>query len=158
MNTITVCDANIFSVLIETELLDAFFALPWEVHTTDMVVHEMKSREGKEKIAAYNAGKKLHVKEFTTGEMVNLSKFYASQRNSLGITVQECSVWLYAMDNDYVLLTGDKRLKETVQKKVKVYDIFDVIDNLVVEHLLIKNHADDIQRQLRMLNHGIPIV
>lgn len=37
MEIIVVSDTNIFIDLIEVGLLDKFFSLPWEIHTTDMI-------------------------------------------------------------------------------------------------------------------------
>lgn len=41
METIVVNDTNIFIDLIAVDLLDKFFSLPIEIHTTDFVVHEL---------------------------------------------------------------------------------------------------------------------
>ncbi len=42
MEKIVVSDTNIFIDLISVNLLDGFFSLPWEVHTTDMIMKELK--------------------------------------------------------------------------------------------------------------------
>ena len=41
MGTIVVNDTNIFIDLISVDLLDEFFSLPIDIHTTDFVVHEL---------------------------------------------------------------------------------------------------------------------
>lgn len=56
MEKIVVSDTNIFIDLISVNLLDGFFSLPWEVHTTDMIMKELgtssdKPRDGNRKIA-----------------------------------------------------------------------------------------------------------
>ena len=47
MKTIVVNDTNIFIDLFNVGLLDEFFSLPWEVHTTDFVMLELL-REGQQ--------------------------------------------------------------------------------------------------------------
>lgn len=41
MGTIVVNDTNIFIDLISVDLLDEFFSMPIDIHTTDLVVHEL---------------------------------------------------------------------------------------------------------------------
>ena len=53
MEIIAVSDTNIFIDLIEIGLLDEFFALPWETHTTDMIIHELKVIEQKKRVKDY---------------------------------------------------------------------------------------------------------
>ncbi len=40
MEMVVVSDTNIFIDLISVNLLDGFFGLPWEIHTTDMIMKE----------------------------------------------------------------------------------------------------------------------
>ena len=51
MDIIVVSDTNVFIDLISVGLQDQFFFLPMEVHTTDMVVFEVR-REGQNEIMA----------------------------------------------------------------------------------------------------------
>lgn len=41
MGTIVVNDTNIFIDLISVDLLDEFFSLPIDIHTTDFVINEL---------------------------------------------------------------------------------------------------------------------
>lgn len=50
METIVVNDTNIFIDLIAVDLLDKFFSLPIEIHTTDFVVHELTEPLQKKKL------------------------------------------------------------------------------------------------------------
>jgi hypothetical protein len=47
---IVVNDTNLFIDLIHAELIDIFFQMPFEVHTTDFVVSEIEEPEQKETI------------------------------------------------------------------------------------------------------------
>lgn len=158
MEKIAVSDTNIFIDLVEIDLLDDFFALPWEIHTTDLVIHELKVAEQKEKVVGHCSNGTLRVKDFTSKEMSMLVKFYAAQRQSARVSIQDCSVWLYAMENDYILLTGDGRLrKAAVKSGVDVHGIFYVIDRLVELQLLSKEEAVDKLTKLISLNPRLPL-
>ena len=47
MEKFVVSDTNIFIDLMNIGVLDMFFQLPWEIHTTDMVISEFKNEEQK---------------------------------------------------------------------------------------------------------------
>lgn len=158
MKAVAVSDTNIFIDLVEIGLLDAFFALPWEIHTTDMIIHELKVAEQKVRVEEYCSNGRLHVKEYTMKEMQTLIKFHAAQRQAARASIQDCSVWLFAMENEYTLLTGDARLRNAVAKmKVDVHGIFYVIDKLVEMQLLSKENAADKLDKLKLLNPRLPL-
>ena len=50
MEKIVVSDTNIFIDLISVNLLDGFFSLPWEIHTTDMIMKELKDSKARFRI------------------------------------------------------------------------------------------------------------
>lgn len=53
MVKIVVSDTNIFIDLISVNLLDGFFSLPWEIHTTDMIMRELKDSNQKVVVDAF---------------------------------------------------------------------------------------------------------
>lgn len=158
MEIIAVSDTNIFIDLIEIGLLDEFFALPWEIHTTDMIIHELKVAEQKKKVKDYQTRGILRVKDYDMKGMLTLTKFHTLQRETTKVSIQDCSVWLYAMDNDYTLLTGDAKLKGAATKAgVDVHGIIYVIDKLVEMLLVSKEAAGDKQEKLVLLNQRLPM-
>ena len=48
MEIVVVSDTNIFIDLYKVGLLDEFFSLTINVHTTDLIVHELKVKEQKD--------------------------------------------------------------------------------------------------------------
>lgn len=159
METIAVSDTNIFIDLIEIGLLDEFFALPWEIHTTDMIIHELKVAEQKMKVEEYQTRGILRVKGYDMKEMLTLTKFYTHQRETTKVSMQDCSVWFYAMDKGYTLLTGDAKLKRAVTKAgVDVHGIIYVIDKLVETLLVSKETAVDKLEKLVLLNQRLPML
>jgi len=157
MEIVTISDTNIFIDLIETGLLDTFFSLPWEFHTTDMIIHELKESAQRKKVIAYQRKKVLHVKTFDEKELSNLIVFHAQMRNKTNVSIQDCSVWLYAHDNGYMLLTGDSKLKNAAMKSgVDVHGILFVIDKLVEHQLLTRERATQKLKVLILLNPRLP--
>lgn len=157
METIAVSDTNIFIDLIEVGLLDGFFSLPWEIHTTDMIIHELKDATQKEKVVKYCTEGILYIKDYDAQEMPVLTEFYVSQRVTAKVSIQDCSVWLHAMKNDCTLLTGDARLKTAATKTgVDVHGIIYVIDELVDKQVISKEMAADKLMELKMSNPRLP--
>ena len=69
MDIIVVSDTNVFIDLISVGLQEQFFLLPMEVHTTDMVIFEVK-REGQSEIMTHLIEKGcLKVKAHSPEEM-----------------------------------------------------------------------------------------
>ena len=92
MEIIAVSDTNIFIDLIEIGLLDEFFALPWEIHTTDMIIHELKVIAQKKRVKDYQTRGILRVKGYDAKEMLTLTKFHTLQRETTKVSIQDCSV------------------------------------------------------------------
>lgn len=158
MEVIAVSDTNIFIDLIEIGLLDEFFALPWEIHTTDMIIHELKVIAQKKRVKDYQTRGILRVKGYDTKEMLTLTKFHTLQRETTKVSIQDCSVWLYAMDNNFTLLTGDAGLRNAAARmNVDVHGILYVVDKLVDYKLLSKADATEKLRALKYSNPRLPL-
>lgn len=158
MESVIVSDTNMFIDLVEVGLLDPFFALPWKIHTTDMVLYELKDKKQKEMVVEYQDKGFLHVKRYESNEMLRLARFHSMSRQSARVSIQDCSVWLYAKDSGYVLLTGDGRLKSAAAKSgVVVHGILYVIDQLVEGQLLSKDDAAGKLNMLMLLNPRLPM-
>lgn len=67
MVKIVVSDTNIFIDLISVNLLDGFFSLPWEIHTTDMIMRELKDSNQKVVVDAFRQVVALLPKKDTDG-------------------------------------------------------------------------------------------
>lgn len=157
MEIIAVSDTNIFIDLIEIGLIDDFFSLPWQIHTTDMVIHELKITAQKNIVVEYKNSGSLHVKMYDAKDMVALARFYSLKSATTKVSIQDCSVWLYAQGEGYTLLTGDAKLKNAALKSgVDVHGILYVIDKLVEHHLLSKINASKKLEELYMLNPRLP--
>ncbi|NPA43659.1 MAG: PIN domain-containing protein [Chlorobi bacterium] len=102
METVVICDANIFIDLEKSELIPLFFDLPIEIYTTDLVWHEVKSAQEVLKVFRQNGKLKiLSASEEELQEMVALKT-----RN---LSLADCSVLYYAKTRGYLLLTNEKK-------------------------------------------------
>ncbi|MBP5424302.1 MAG: hypothetical protein J6Y78_17860 [Paludibacteraceae bacterium] len=158
MEIIVVSDTNIFIDLIEIELLDEFFSLPWEIHTTDMVVYELKDAIQRNNVLKYISEGSLLMDACDEKAMLALMKFYALHRETTNVSIQDCSVWFYAKNNGCILLTGDSKLRSAALKTgVDVHGILFIIDNLIDKHLLAKETAVNKLNKLKLLNPRLPL-
>ncbi len=87
-----VSDTNIFIDLIETDLLDELFKLPWEIHTTDFVLGELKDAEQKKELETYVSKKVLKVKRYKGDEAMELGIFKLELSRESNLSITDCSV------------------------------------------------------------------
>ena len=132
MEKIVVNDTNIFIDLFNVDLLDEFFSIPWEVHTTRFVMLELQ-REGQQaKVSAYQESGKLHVPNLDSKEVTEIGRLFQQFENQTNLSFTDCSVWYYAKVNNYVLLTGDRKLRTAAAfDGIEVHGILHVFDRLV---------------------------
>ncbi len=145
MEKLVVSDTNIFIDLISIDLLDGFFSLPWEIHTTDMIMKELKDSNQKIKVDTFRQQGFLKVKGFDGKEMLELLRMRNQAQKSSNASIQDCSVWKLAKNLGCPLLTGDNRLRKVVQgDDVEVHGILYVLDKML-EHQVI-NHETAISK------------
>ena len=158
MQNIVVNDANIFIDLLDIGLLDEFFRLQWEIHTTDFVMLELLREGQKEAVTHYQNGNRLHVKGFEVPELVEIRNLHKVHENKTNISLTDCSVWYYAKKNGYVLLTGYRKLRSISQRDgVEVKGILYVFDALVAENLISPASAAEKLSLLHELNSRLPL-
>jgi predicted nucleic acid-binding protein len=149
MNSIVVSDTNIFIDLLSINLLSDFFNLPIHVHTLDYVLNELEVRQ-QEEICKYN----IVIKNHTSKEFDSVSVFMQSNSN---ISFIDCAVWLYAKNNNYRLLTGDKVLRKYAEVDgVLVSGILFVFDMLVEFNIIDKQTAVHKLSELSGINSRLP--
>lgn len=157
MEKIVVNDTNIFIDLLEMDILGSFFALPWEVYTTDFVMLELLREGQRENIEKYNKDILLKIATFDEEEMSNVLDFWQKNKSQTNVSLTDCSVWYFAKKNQYLLLTGDRKLKSASSHTgVEVHGIIYVIDQLVAESILDRQTAIIKLRHLEQSNPRLP--
>ena len=76
MEKIVISDSNIFIDLISSNMLNAFFSLPCEVHTTDFVKKEIKLPEQRAALEHYIENGRLKVIEFDFKELLKIVELH----------------------------------------------------------------------------------
>lgn len=157
MKKIVVNDTNVFIDLFNVGLLEGFFSLPWEVHTTEFVMLEL-TREGQhDSISQFVENGLLHIPVFNGSVMSEILELYQQLRNKTNVSLTDYTVWYYAKCNSYTLLTGDRKLRNaSLIDGVEVHGIIYVIDQLVDEGILAKRIAISKLKQLRKSNPRLP--
>ena len=157
MKKIVVNDTNVFIDLYEVGLLEEFFSLPWEVHTTDFVMLELQREGQHETVAKYKANKRLVVPVFEAKEMLEIGNLFQQYVNRTNLSLTDCSVWYYAKVNKYVLLTGDRKLRTTsILDGVEVHGVIYVFDALVEFDMISRQVAVEKLQQLYTINPRLP--
>ena len=132
MNKIVVSDTNIFIDLISVGLQEKLFLLPIEIHTTDMVIFEIK-REGQSGIMIdlINKGY-LNVKTYTSEEML---QFFQAGHRKYNLSLADYSVLTYSKENSYILLTCDGNLRKVaLSEGVEVHGSIYIINMMADIH------------------------
>ena len=147
---IVVNDTNIFIDLYSIGCLEAFFKLPICVHTIDLVMNEITNAEQMKAIEKYVSSKQLTVGTFTAEELADICTLHATAKGNVSFT--DCAVLHYAKSNDYVLLIGDKQLRNRASEShVTVRGILYVFD-LLVEHKIL--FTEDVVAKLKRLQEA----
>ena len=64
MKKIVVNDTNVFIDLFNVGLLEGFFSLPWEIHTTEFVMLELTKEGQHDSVSQYKENGLLHISVF----------------------------------------------------------------------------------------------
>jgi hypothetical protein len=127
---VAVKDACVLIDLVNGGLLDIWFQLGIETHTTDLVLRQVRAdRQGQAVEAFVKAG--LLIIDTLTGEQVlqMMREF-----GHLPVGIEDQSVLFLAMKLDAILITGDRRLRlESLRKNLEVRGMLWILDELV-EH------------------------
>ncbi len=157
MKTIVVNDTNVFIDLLDVSLLEQFFLLPWEVHTTDFVMLELLKNGQKDTVAAYESNGSLHIATFKPEELSEIGILYKKIIRKSKVSLTDCSVWYYAERNNYTLLTGDRKLRNSaLNDGVEIRGIIYVFDELVANGILSASQAAEKLNLLKSINPRLP--
>ena len=135
METIVVNDTNIFIDLCKINLLNEFFALPLQIHTTDFVIGELVEKDQRDSVLAFYKAQKLFIKSHSAKEVAEIAAFQAECKNN--VSIADCSVWLYSKQNQFLLITGDNKLRKSAIASGTAVSGILYIFNLLVEHAII---------------------
>ena len=154
---VVVNDTNVFIDLYSIGLLDEFFSLPWEVHTTALVMLELERQWQNEEVSQYKTKGRLHIPLFSEREVRIIGEMKVKYGNTTNVSLADCSVWYYARANNYILLTGDRKLRGLSSLDgVEVHGILYVFKQLVAHGILTPLQAVDKLTLLYSINPRLP--
>ena len=154
---VVVNDTNVFIDLYSIDLLKEFFSLPWEVHTTELVMLELERQWQNEEVSQYKTKGLLHVPFFSEREVRIIGEMKIKYENTTNVSLADCSVWYYARKNNYILLTGDRKLRGISSLDgVEVHGILYVFKQLVAYGILTPLQAVDKLTFLYSINPRLP--
>lgn len=147
-------DTNVFFDIISISALPEFFALDFEICTTDFVVREILESYQKEQIESFIRAKKLIVFKLTANEIEEIQNF-ATRRFFKGIT-NKTVLWKSHQLN-CPLLTGDKKLRnEAEDLKIEVHGSIWVIKSIVEREIISKSKGAELLEKLKLINASLP--
>jgi rRNA-processing protein FCF1 len=153
MRRIAIQDANILIDLVKTGLFDYCMKLEYRFITTDFVFDELYEEQQKQVAPYITEGRFviISISDLALQEITRLNQ----EDNRL--SPQDCSALHFAIENNYILLTGDKRMRTMANKKtIEYYGIFWIIDLLVEGAILNKNEALAFLEKLQLVNRRLP--
>jgi predicted nucleic acid-binding protein len=152
---IAVNDANLFIDLCEVELIETFFQLPLEFHTTQLILNELEPEQKKKLISLIEANH-LKVRYLTRDEIDGLDKISVNSRK---LSREDLSVYFYAKElMDCMILTGDNRLRKEAQRQgFEVHGILWVFEQLLENQLIEAQSAIELLRNLMNINLWLPM-
>lgn len=149
MTRIVVTDANIFFDLIEIDILDIFFELPYQISTTLEILNECDPPEY-ELLQPFLAAKKLNILT-TTLDKDN----FDFQK---GLSLPDISILLVALEHGAIALSGERKMAKWCSlNQVDSHGIIWVLEQFVINNLIDKIHAADLLEILISLNEWLPI-
>ena len=146
-------DTCIFIDLIEIDLLNQFFELPFEFYTTDFVVNELTTPRHFSGIKRFIDLRNLKILKTAPDELYEIVQI--SERHPK-LSISDCSVFYFGKTSSYTVLTNDKRLRE-LSKDIKVHGILWIFDCLVLKGIISKNQAIDKLNVLMGINQRLPL-
>lgn len=155
MDKVVVSDTNIFIDLIEIGLIKAFFNCGLEIHTTAMVIDEVKNERQKEELLSYD---RLVVKKYTESDYNVVYEYYIDARRCSNLSVTDCSVLLYAKELGCTLLTNDGKLRNVAKREgLEVKRLLSIIMYLVEKNEVDIDVAKAAMERLMETNSRAPV-
>lgn len=128
---VVVNDANILIDLIKLQLVEAFFNIAWEFHSTNLIIENELYEEQKEQLQPYINSGKLIIQELNIDDMLSIMTIQAQKPQ---LSDKDCSALHCAKKLNASLVTSDNTLRKFAKlKKVDVHGHLWVFDALL-EH------------------------
>jgi hypothetical protein len=119
-------------------LLDAWFDLGIETHTTDLVIRQVREARQWRKVAPFVQARALRVRSLTADELSEAQ----AEFGDLPIGLEDQTVLYIAVKLKAVLLTGDRRVRvEGLARRLEVHGILWMLDQFIERKVLTPKQA-----------------
>ncbi len=134
---ILINDSCVLFDLVDLDLLNVFFKLPYRFYTTEQVIDEINDYHQMQMISRFVADRSLIVDQLGDLDIIN-SIF--DEHGSLSFT--DCSVLELAIRIDGIMISADKSLRNISKRKnIEVKGLLWIIKLLVDESIITKETA-----------------
>lgn len=149
---VVITDTNVFIDLMNVDALAGFFALGFEVHTTDFVINELDEGQQAQLLPLRGNGQ-LKVARFTDSEV----KTFEVMPTRVTIQFTDRSVVFLATQLKGMILSGDGNLwKECKARKLDVHGSIWVIEQIWTKRLLTPVSCIERLDNLKRTNSRLP--
>jgi predicted nucleic acid-binding protein len=152
---IAINDANLFIDLFEVHLIDSFFLLNLEFHTTSLIISALDPPQHSYIQKFVEIGK-LKIREIGISEIETFKDLPVQTQK---LSVNDLSLYFYALElEECVILTGDNRLRKEAEKiGFEVHGVLWVFDEMVNDNILEKQIAVQKLEELMKVNLWLPV-
>lgn len=152
---VVVTDVSVFFDLFEIQVLPEFFALDWEILTTDFVFNEILRANQMEVFDVYEKSERLKKLSFTSEEEMQVRNF----KTKLSIhSIADKTILWKALQLEATLLTCDKKLREEAEgHAIEVRGSIWVIEQLVENGIINSTRGISLLEKLKMTNNRLPL-
>jgi len=147
---VVVNDANILIDLIKLQLVEAFFNINWEFHSTNLIIENELYDEQKEQLQPYIDNGKLIIQDLDVDDMLSIMSIQ-SQKPQL--SDKDCSALHCAQKLNASLITSDNPLRKYAKEiKVDVHGHLWVFDALLEHNCITPQIAISKLNELNTIN------
>ena len=150
-----ITDSSVFFDIIKIQALPEFFALDFEICTTDFVRGEILESEQREQIEMFIRSHQLIVFELSESEIEEIGKF--KTKRFFKTLIDKTVLWK-AMQLKCPLLTGDAKLRsEAAEQGITVHGSLWVIRMMVESKVVTANAGIEFLEKLKVSNDRLPL-
>lgn len=150
-----VTDSSVFFDIIKIQALPEFFALDFEICTTDFVKGEILESEQREQIEIFIRSQKLTVFELTEKEIEEVENF--KTKRFFKTLIDKTVLWK-AKQLSCPLLTGDAKLRsEAIDQGVKVHGSLWVVMKIFDQKIISSQSGIEYLEKLKIINDRLPL-
>lgn len=150
-------DTNILIDLVKADLLRFCPLMSLEFHTLDLIVEEVEDEEQRRAVDALVADGALKVRSLSGRQMMTVMEKVEEYDGKCNLSPEDISVMVYAKENGYRLLTGDKTLRtKAIDDGVSVSGILYLTDRLMEDNLVTNEELIFILQRLMNVNKRLP--